>query len=307
MTKLRETGRRQSRVWHGRGFVAAVGDGQMRQPDYVVRVDEKTGLLVRDPCLSDEELAIYYARNDWRIHCSHRLFPTELALRAELLKRLPPRAKVLDIGCGDGRLLQALPEDYRKFGTELSAGAAESSVEKGIRIVAHEDVVGGVHGDFDAVVMVDVFEHLKEPHGFLRSVLPRLKIGGLLGIATGDGDFPAVREDAANFWYFRVVSHVCMWTEDYARFAERELGIERVSVQRCSHYHFEAGAWARQALQKMAFDTFHLGKHAWLRPAAGLIPGLRRARHWTSRPPYWHGRDHVVTVFRKREGQALPG
>jgi SAM-dependent methyltransferase len=283
----------------GSAFSTRIGERTLTQPEYVVRVEEGTGLLVRDPCLSDEDLDYYYEHNDWRNHRSHRLFPTEVHLRRELVARLPAQAKILDIGCGDGRLLASLPASYEKSGTELSKGAAEEASRRGICIVDHESLISGEEGLFDAIVMVDVFEHLKDPHGFIASLLVCLKPGGLLGIATGDGDGCVVREDPANFWYFRVVAHVCMWTEAYARFVESQLGLTRVAINRCSHYHFQASEWLKQLLQKMAFDTFHRGKHSWLRPLAMALPGFRRARYWTERPPFWFGRDHVVTVFRK--------
>jgi SAM-dependent methyltransferase len=289
----------QKRIIAGQSFSIGIGDRTLTQPDYVVCVEQPTGLLVRDPCLSDEDLAYYYEHNDWRNHRSHRLFPTEAHLREVLVASLPDNARVLDIGCGDGRLLASLPVSYGKYGTELSAGAAQEATRQGVEIISHERLVAGEAGCFDAIVMVDVFEHLKNPHKFIAELLPCLKPGGLLGIATGNGDFPTVREDAANFWYFRVIAHVCMWTEAYACFAERELGLERVATRRCSHYHFQFSQWLKQSMQKEAFDVFQRGKHRWLRLFLALIPGFRRAQKWTERPPYWFGRDHVVNVFRK--------
>jgi SAM-dependent methyltransferase len=282
----------------GSGFSIAVGGRTLQQPDYAIEVCSHTGLLRRNPTLSDEDLDFYYANNEWWRHCFPRLFPTEELLRAALVAHLPKDAAVLDIGCGDGRLLSSLPGSYRKCGTELSAGAAQAATGKGVEIVSHEEMLAGVHGKFDAVTLVDVFEHLREPHEFLQSLLGCLKPGGLIGISTGDGDYCMTTGDPESFWYWRTPVHLSMFTEQYCRFAERDLGLERVYQARSSHYPISLGLWLKQAAQKLAYEFWRDGKHRWLAPAAYTMPVLRRAKDWEQRPIFWYGRDHVVTVWR---------
>jgi SAM-dependent methyltransferase len=276
----------------------------LTQKEYALEVCEETGLLRRTPTLSDEELAYYYAHNDWSMHCFPRLFPTEQLLRNELLAHLPPDARVLDIGCGDGRLLNSLPGSVRKFGTELSAGAAQSAQAKNISILSHDTVVAGDHGLFDAIVLVDVFEHLREPHAFLSSLTACLQPGGLIGISTGDGDYCLKTSRPADFWYWRIPVHLCMMTEQYASYAERDLGLERLSRRKSSHYPFDAKLWVKQFTQKLLFEFWHDAKHRWLAPWAALFSPARRAKNWQTMPKYWYGRDHVVLIWRKALGAA---
>jgi len=282
----------------GSGFTIAVGGRALWQPDYALEVCSHTGLLRRNPTLSDEDLAFYYANNEWWRHCFPRLFPTEELLRSALTTHLPQDAAVLDIGCGDGRLLSSLPSSFRKYGTELSEGAAQAAKAKGVEIVSHEDVLGGTYGKFDAVTLVDVFEHLREPHEFLQSLLGCLKPGGLIGVSTGDGDYCMATRDPESFWYWRIPVHLSMFTDAYACFAERELGLERVFQEHSSHYPISLSPWLKQAAQMLAYEFWHDGKHRWLAPAAHTMPVLRRAKHWEQRPIFWYGRDHVVTVWR---------
>lgn len=284
---------------YGTGFSIDVVGRLLSQPDYAIKVCARTGLLHREPMLSDEDLGYYYANNEWWRHSFPRLFPTERLLQQALVKQLPENARVLDIGCGDGRLLESLPPAFGKFGTELSEGAAEAARERGVTIVRHEDVLAGKHGAFDAITMVDVFEHLKQPHEFIASLMPVLKSGGLLGVSTGDGDYCMATCDPEGFWYWRVIAHVSMWTEAYARFAENALGCKRSFVGRCSHYDVEFKLWFKQAVQKMAYEVYHDHKWTWAKPVCSLLPLVNRAARWKVRPPYWFGRDHVVTVLRK--------
>lgn len=258
----------------------------MTQAAYVVEVCPRTGLLRREPTLSDNELDFYYANAEWWRHCFPRLFPTEVLLRSALLKNLSKDAAVLDVGCGDGRLLSNLPDPFRKYGIELSEGAAQAAKAKGVEIVAHEQVLAGVYGQFDALILVDVFEHLRDPHEFLQTMLACLKPGGLIGVSTGDGDYCMATGDPEGFWYWRTPVHLSMITEEYCRFAERDLALERVYQARSSHYPLTAGLWARQSAQKFAYEIWHGGKHQWLRPVAGLLPLLRRAKHWRERPAF---------------------
>lgn len=285
-----------------RGFSTTLAGRELRQPDYIVAVDATTGLLRRSPSLDEEELAFYYEHNDWRRHCSARLFPTETMLREELVVRLPRDAKVLDLGCGDGRFLASLPESCSQFGTELSSGAAAKARECGVTILKHEDILAGRHGAFDAVVMIDLFEHLSDPQGFISSVLPVIKEGGYLGIATGNGDFSAVRKDPANHWYFRVISHLFMWTESYAQFAQRSLPLRRVARRFCSHYPLEFRAAVAERFKEFCYDVFHASWWRWLAPFASCMPVVRRARFWVSKPSARLRRDHVVTLFRVERG-----
>lgn len=282
----------------GSSFSINIGGRLLCQPDYAVEVCPKTGLLRRNPTLSDNELDFYYANNDWRIHCFPHLFPTEELMRAALVANLPKDAAVLDIGCGDGRLLSYLPDTFKKYGTELSEGAAQAAAAKGVKIISQEEVLAGMHGKFDAVVLVDVFEHLREPHDFLKSILPCLKPGGLIGVSTGDGDYCMATGDPESFWYWRIPVHLSMITEAYARYAEHDLGLERVYQKRSSHYPVNTRLFSKQLAQKVAFEIWHDGKHRWLAPVARVLPLLSRAENWKQRPVYWYGRDHVVTVWR---------
>jgi len=283
----------------GSSFSTTIAGRALVQPEYDIVVDPKAGLMVRRPQLKDDELAYYYANNDWRRHSAPRLFPTEVTLRGALVASLPPTAKILDVGCGDGRFAASLPDTMTKFGTELSGGAAAAAASAGVTIVNHEDVVAGKHGDFDAIVMIDVFEHLTDPHAFIQELLPRLRQGGLLGVATGDGDCPEVRKDPANHWYFRIPVHLCMWTEAYACYAENELGLQRVFVEKVSHYRRSTRLWGWQWLRKCAYAIFHDHAGRFVRAILARLPLFRRVACWEQRPEYWFARDHVVTVFRK--------
>ena len=100
------------------GFTPKIGDRLLRQPDYAIEKCPETGLLRRVPSLDDSDLDYYYANNDWRTHYYPRLSPTEKLLHKAIVSNVPTGSAVLDIGCGDRRLLS-------KFPATLIAGRGE--------------------------------------------------------------------------------------------------------------------------------------------------------------------------------------
>jgi 2-polyprenyl-3-methyl-5-hydroxy-6-metoxy-1,4-benzoquinol methylase len=95
-------------------------------------------------------------------------------------------AKVLDIGCGNGRFLQGLIEKkYNGFGIELPS----KSAERASRIAGLNLKIGQLCEDdfeehfFDAVTMWHVIEHLSQPRKTLQIIRKILKQGGYLMVS----------------------------------------------------------------------------------------------------------------------------
>jgi 2-polyprenyl-3-methyl-5-hydroxy-6-metoxy-1,4-benzoquinol methylase len=104
--------------------------------------------------------------------------------RPELLALVPESARrVLDIGCGAGRLGEAIKarQTAEVVGIEMVEAAARRARER-----LDQVLVGNVErmdlpfesGSFDAVICGDVLEHLRDPEGLLRRVRTLLRPGG---------------------------------------------------------------------------------------------------------------------------------
>ncbi len=104
-------------------------------------------------------------------------------------------AEVLEIGCGDGRLLDILnyacPSTWRYSGLDWS----EAAITK-IRAKGYDGQAGNIenleiHGweeKFDLILMHQVIEHVRFPRLVLEKIRPMLLIGGVLAIETPDID-----------------------------------------------------------------------------------------------------------------------
>lgn len=90
---------------------------------------------------------------------------------------------VLDVGCDTGRFGEALhlEKNCIVHGIELDLDAAEiakSRIDRVItRAIKNEDSFEGL-GEYDAVLFLDVLEHLENPWAVLKGAFKALKLGG---------------------------------------------------------------------------------------------------------------------------------
>jgi 2-polyprenyl-3-methyl-5-hydroxy-6-metoxy-1,4-benzoquinol methylase len=101
-----------------------------------------------------------------------------------LRKQLNVNARVLDIGCGNGRFLQYLSTkgNFELHGIEREGNSARRASQiSGIRLL-----VGSLNQDtyspnyFDAITLFHVFEHIENPAEMLHIIENILKPGGVL-------------------------------------------------------------------------------------------------------------------------------
>ena len=283
------------------GFVMDVAGRKFQQSEYFVRECVNCGLLYRTPTLSDETLAEYYASvpfQKWEATGYHPIERTVLSV----LKSLPRGIRILDYGCSSGRLLSGLCDDYECYGSEVNPVAAREASRRGLRMIEPGDLTSDLPVKFDAIVLVDVFEHLRDPILLLRRLAQQASPNALLVIATGDGDAAACRRDPAQFWYFRTLEHLCMLTERHARHLAAAL---RLSLERLTRgCHYDLSAREKIVLWLHDFVYWQFRRRTFLaRTLLPLLPKIRNARKWTSAPPYTCTRDHVVAVFRVPKNQ----
>jgi trans-aconitate 2-methyltransferase len=105
--------------------------------------------------------------------------------------RAEPRS-ILEIGCGEGRLLCRMADRWpeaRVRGVDLSPEAVEAARQRGLSV----DVGGfaDLGGSYDLVYAVAVLEHLPSPREFFATVAPALGSDGVLVVTQPAQDHPS--------------------------------------------------------------------------------------------------------------------
>jgi 2-polyprenyl-3-methyl-5-hydroxy-6-metoxy-1,4-benzoquinol methylase len=130
----------------------------------------------------------------------------------DLLGAHVPRGRLLEVGCGYGLLLdEARLRGYDVEGLELSADAVRfacANLALPVRAMALEEAA--LDGQcYDAIVIIDVLEHLDDPVAALDCLCSHLASGGALLIATPDPSSLVARMAGRRWWCY-IPAHLCL-------------------------------------------------------------------------------------------------
>jgi len=141
----------------------------------------------------------------------------EFARTARFIRRHCPSGRLLEVGCAYGFFLKEAERYFDVSGIELAGDAAAYCRRNGLNVrngVA-DDANLATLGQVDVVVLLDVIEHLQDPHQTLASCARQLRPGGHVVITTGDFGSTLARWTGPNWrlmtppqhlWFFSATS-----------------------------------------------------------------------------------------------------
>ncbi len=89
--------------------------------------------------------------------------------------------RLLDVGAGTGGMLESLPAHYDSIGVEYHAAGASYCAQRGVRVVQGAlPSLPFADDSFDAVLSMDVFEHIEADIDAMKEVRRVLRPGGRL-------------------------------------------------------------------------------------------------------------------------------
>ena len=100
------------------------------------------------------------------------------------LRDQPIEGPVLDVGTGIGSNLRLIAENYKGFGSDISATAAKIATDIAPTVAADGAALPFATGSFGAVVCTEVLEHTDDPSLVLREIARVLRPGGSVYITT---------------------------------------------------------------------------------------------------------------------------
>lgn len=126
-----------------------------------------------------------------------------------LLGKTPAQTRLLDVGCSSGAFLGAAVRlGYAAEGVEPAAKAATTAQAAGLKVyqgLLHEAAYASA--SFDAITLLEVIEHLKEPLPLLQECQRILKPGGVLLVGTANADSWQARAFGAHWDYLSIAKH----------------------------------------------------------------------------------------------------
>jgi len=162
------------------------------------------GHMQLDRFPSAEELMVAYAEAESSDYVEEE--EGQRATARAALDRMEPhveRGRLLDLGCWVGFLLaEARARGWKVTGVEPSTFAATWAKEKLGLDVRQEDLMTAAlpSGDFDAVVMGDVIEHLPDPDQGLERIADLLAPEGIVYLALPDAGSRVARALGSRWW-----------------------------------------------------------------------------------------------------------
>lgn len=140
-----------------------------------------------------------------------RVISENFARRLRYIEDLgPPGRRLLDVGAAYGLMLKvARQSGWEASGVEIAEDcAAEATRISGAKVLAGDFTTVPLDGPFDAIVMLDVIEHFRDPMAGLRRACELLSPRGLLLIETNDIDAPWAKFLGNRWWFLDPPQHL---------------------------------------------------------------------------------------------------
>jgi len=121
-----------------------------------------------------------------RLEEEHRLARLNAKWRLDLIRKIKPSGRLLEVGCARGDFLAVARDSFDAYGVEPNPELAASAS----RVAPiHCDIVERTPWtSFDVVASFHVIEHVDSPRSFVAAAAEKLKPGGLLVLETPNID-----------------------------------------------------------------------------------------------------------------------
>ena len=219
---------------------------------------------------------------------------------AVVLQMLPPRQRVLEIGCGSGHFLSMLQESgHTATGLEINDKAIRDGCAAGrdIRATTVEQFAADCIEPYDAICAFQVLEHVNDPCSFIEAALRCLREGGLAIFAVPNGEGIFATLDVA---LDMPPHHMLRWNSAAFQYLTKKfpLVLEEVRFEPMSRLHLGM-------LATVCFNDLSLpqrGLNAFRRKLVGTVASKYWSHYFSELNVAGHT---LLVVFRKRTTEGV--
>ena len=136
------------------------------------------------------------------------------ATEINFINSLKP-GKILDVGCGNGAILDGIDNKWDKYGVEISKYAADIASKKNMKIFNGSLYNAKyLESSFDVILLFHVIEHMLDPMHELNEIRRILKPNGHLIIGTPDFDSACARRYGSKYRMLSDSTHTSLFTNE---------------------------------------------------------------------------------------------
>ncbi len=251
-------------------------------------------LQFKDPLIPMEKLLPCYnssPENNWE----HQPNPIKRRFDqiAALAKQHARGTRILDIGCSNGAILDYFGSSWDRYGVEPGQDAARVAQQRDISILAPllEDL--DPSHTFDAILAIDLLEHLHDPNAFIARIMAHLNTGGIFIGFTGTTDAPSFRLQGSRYWYASLPEHLVFYCKETIEHLAKK---HNATVE-----HYERTSHIRASLTRIPRDTIRnlIWKGVYACKGFAIAPWRHKLNN--NPPPGWlSANDHMLFVLRKQ-------